>query len=376
MAIKIDKTRSSSRSDTENSTSPTLNKTLGLSGGPSPRDRMFFTEQLALLLDTGESLHTALKVIARQYGDSSMGRIVDTIASDVSEGSSFGAALGRHPDVFSLTYTHLVAASEKGGFMADVLERLLDMDRRREDLRKAIVSAATYPAFLVLFSIAVIVFVLVVVFPKFDSMFASIYDELPASTRALMAMSHVMRDHWIVVGAGFGVATIGLHQLIKSDTGGRLLDTMKLKNPLLRNLFADIYLTQILPVLGLSLANGVTAVDALRSSRDVVGNRLFRELVDDVKTRVESGESIATGFEDASFLPDLVKHMVGTGEKSGKLGPVLLRLSGYYEAELRRRLDTLSKMAEPIMLLIMGIVVGVLVSSLILPIFKLSTAAG
>ena len=375
MAIEIDKTRTAS-SNADKRSALTLDKAFRFGGGPSPRDRMFFTEQLALLLDTGESLHTALQIIARQHGDSAMGQIIETIANDVSQGSSFGAALSHHPDVFSLTYTNLIAASEKGGFMADVLERLLDMDRRREDLRNTIVSAATYPVFLSLFSLAVIVFVLVVVFPKFDSMFAAIYDELPASTRVLMAVSHAMRDHWVVICAGIGVAVVGVHQWITSDAGGRQLDTLKLKSPWIGKLFADIYLTQILPVLGLSLANGVTAVDALRSSRDVVGNRLFRELVHDVKTRVESGESIATGFDDASFLPELVKHMVGTGEKSGKLGPVLLRLSVYYEAELRRRLDTLSKMAEPIMLLIMGIVVGILVSSLILPIFKLSTAAG
>ena len=346
----------------------------GPSRGPSSNDRMFFTEQLALLLETGESLHGALTTIVAQTENKRMREVVEKIARDISEGQSFAGALKQHDSVFPSTYVNLIAASETGGFMHEVLQQLLEMDHKREELRSTLVSAATYPAFLISFSIAVVIFVLVVVFPKFEAMFSSIYDQLPLSTRALMATSNLMREYWYLLVGGIVAVVALLRQWLVSEQGRRKVDHMKLHLPGVREIFSQIYLTQALQVLGLSLNNGVSVVESLESVRDVVKNSIFRELITDVEEKVQSGAGVATGFADSTFIPDLAKHMIATGERSGNLGKVMARIADYYGAQLTKRLEMLSKLAEPLMLLVMGVMVGVLVSSLILPIFKLSRA--
>jgi type II secretory pathway component PulF len=337
-------------------------------------ERMFFTEQLALLLETGESLYGALTTIVKQTENKEMRETVERIAQDISEGRSFAQALAEHESIFPSTYVNLIAASETGGFMFEVLEQLLNMDEKREEMRTTLVSAATYPMFLIAFSLAVVVFVLVVVFPKFGDMFASIYDQLPGTTKVLMGASDLIRQYWIVLIAGLGVFSLGVRQWINSDAGTKRIDYLKLHVPGMRDIFIQIYLVQSLQVLSLSLKNGVSVMESLEACRDVVKNSQFRGLIQKVEESVQAGAGVAAGFEDSTFLPDLAKHMIATGEQTGNLGKVAGRICDYYEAQLSKKLDALSKLAEPIMLLVMGVVVGVLVSSLILPIFKLSRA--
>ncbi len=346
----------------------------GQSSTPSSSDRMFFTEQLALLLETGESLYGALTTIVTQTENPKMREIVEQVALDVSEGRTFASALGKHEDVFSQTYVNLIAASEQGGFMHEVLQQLLDMDKKREELRTTLVSAATYPAFLITFSLAVVVFVLVVIFPKFGSMFESIADQLPMTTKVLMAASDLIRHNWIYIFGGLGIAIVAMHQWLVSDGGRATVDRWKLRLPGVRDIFTQIYLVQSLQVLSLSLNNGVSVMESLDACRDVVKNSLFRKLITNVEDKVESGAGVAAGFAEGEFVPDLAKHMIATGEQTGNLGKVMGRIAEYYEKQLTKRLEALSKLAEPLMLLVMGVIVGILVSSLILPIFKLSRA--
>lgn len=338
------------------------------------RDRMAFTERLALLLETGTPLHGALQALRQQSGTPAMQTMIGELAADVETGQRFSQALAKHPEVFSTTYVNLVAASEGGGFMHEVLEQLLSEEQKREELRNTIVSALTYPAFLSLFSVGVVVFVLVVVFPKFGEMFARIHDQLPATTIALMWLSDMMRHYWWQILAGIGLIGVLIARAFSSDTGRDFIDGLKLEVPGLREIFIHLYLTQSLCVMGLSLGHGVPIVEALRATRDVVKNRVFRDLFVSVELAVQEGSTITSAFEASDFIPDLVKQMIGTAEASGSLAPVLARVAAHYERELSRKLDTLSKLAEPVMLLIMGVLVGVIVSSLILPIFKLSKA--
>ena len=165
-------------------------------------------------------------------------------------------------------------------------------------------------------------------------------------------------------------------QWLSSAAGRESFDRMLLSLPLLRNIFAELYMIQSLRVISLSLGNGVSMMDTLTACRDVVANRTFRRFIADVERQVEEGSGISKGFEAADFVPPVAKAMISTAEESGSLAMVSARVADYYEEQLTRRLKTVSKLAEPIMLLVMGGVVGLLVSSLILPIFKLSRAVG
>jgi type II secretory pathway component PulF len=341
---------------------------------PGVRDRMFFTEQLSLLLETGTALHAALRALKKQAENPEMLRIIEGLEDKISEGKSFSVALQQYPDLFPGTYVNLVAAAETGGFLDTVLAELLKMDERREELHRTVVSALSYPVFLVLFSFATVLFVLVVVFPKFAELFSAIKDQLPVTTLFLMAASDVMIRHWFALSVGL-VAGLGcLVWWSKTPAGRSAMDRFKMRAWYARDIFVQIYLTQSLRVIGLSLANGVSVMDALASCREVVSNHVFQQFISSVESKVEEGGGFSAAFQQADFIPETVRQMVTTGEETGNLPRVLGRVADFYERELTKRLTAFARVIEPLMLLVMGAVVGLIVSSLILPIFKLSRA--
>lgn len=347
-----------------------------LGGGISNQDRMFFTEQLALLIETGMPVHQALIILRDQVSNPQLAEVINDLNELLAAGKSLSYALEQHPEVFSTTYVNLVAASEGGGFMHEVLTQLLSMEEKREELRSTLISAFTYPAFLVSFSILVVIFVLVFVFPKFGTLFLAIEDELPATTIFLLGASDVIREHWAlllggIVGAGFFVG-----RWLTTDAGRAVVDRAKLSLPFMSVIFIQLYLVQALRVLSLSISNGVSIVDSLSACRDVVDNGLFRGFLRDVEATVTEGGKVGDGFAESPIIPDLAKQMIATAEEAGNLGLVTERMAQFYQRELNKKLDRLAKIIEPVMLLVMGVVVGVIVSSLILPIFKLSHAVG
>jgi type II secretory pathway component PulF len=353
---------------------PAATRILLRRSGISPNDRRFFTEQLALMLETGANLHQALLMLREQNQQPAMAAIIEDLVEDVAGGRAFSAALSRHPKAFSTTYVNLVAASEGGGFLHEVLTALLQMEEKADELSSTVRSALAYPIFLSLFSLAVVVFVLVVVFPKFSVMFAKIYDQLPMTTIVLMHASDFLRSYWIPTIAAVAATAILVMRWGQSRKGKDTIDRLKLTLPGIKHVFMQIYLVQSLRVMSLSLANGVNIIDTLHATLDVTDNGIMRRFFMKVEEQVQQGNGIAAGFERDKLIPVLVQRLIATGEESGNLPKVMSRLSEYYERELTKRLKSLSKMAEPIMLLVMGLVVGILVSSLILPIFKLSRA--
>ena len=338
------------------------------------RERMFFTERLALLLDTGTPLHTALQTLARQASHPDLQRLMTELRDAVSGGATFSQALSRHPAVFPATYVNLIGAAEQGGFLPTALDRLRDMEERREELRSTMVSALAYPGVLAFFSVAVVIFVLVVVFPKFDEIFSLIHDQLPITTRWLMATSDVLRGWWLPILIAIAAATHGASSFLSRPEGQAMLDRFMLATPGLRTIVVQLNVVQLLRVMSLSLGNGVPMVEALRSGRESVSSPHFRAFVADLERNVQEGRGLAVGFEREGLMPDLVKQLVATGDESGQLPVVMSRLADFYEREWRRALGVVAKVAEPAMLLFMGCVVGLIVSSLILPIFKLSRA--
>jgi len=340
----------------------------------SDKERQFFTTQLALLLETGTSMQLSLQALKKQISNPALVTLVDQLLEDIEDGRQFSAALARHPQVFSTTYINLIAASEDGGFMHEVLEQLLQMDEKREKLKPTVSSALSYPIFLLVFAFAVVIFVLVVVFPKFADLFAQIQDQLPITTVFLMATSELIKQYWMFIVVGLVLLITGFNVWARTEQGIEKLDWAKLNLPLVGGIFTQLYLVQSMRVLSLSLNNGVGIMDSLHACKEVIGNRLFRNMIANVEDHVERGSGVAAGFENTSFIPPIVEQMIHTGESTGNLPRVLSRLSDHFESELSNRLQTLSRLAEPVMLLVMGGVVGLIVSSLILPIFKLSRA--
>ncbi len=338
----------------------------------STSDRMFFTERLALLLETGNPLHESLQSLEKQASNTELRRIIGDLRESVATGQSFSVALARHQDDFPPTYTNLVGVGEEGGFLHTVLDRLREMDEKLQELNSALTSAIAYPAFLSVFSTGVIVFMLTFVFPKFSELFTSIWSELPLITRLLMGLSNFLIHYWPVVLGGVAVTVALSVRWARVSEGAT--DRIWLRVPFVRELVVEYQLVQFLYAMSLSLKNGVPLLDALYSCRSIVKGQTFRNFIGTLEDRVSQGRGISQGFREADFLPPLVPQMIATAEESGGLATVMGRVGQFYEREWRRRLDAAAKIAEPAMLLVMGVVVGVIVSSLILPIFKLSKA--
>jgi type II secretory pathway component PulF len=375
MAIELSNPTPSRKTDVKPKQGLSWNMQIGkASTKVTVAERMQFTERLALMLETGMSLHPALTILGEQTKSPAFKNVIEKMIAVVTEGKPFSEALAKHPQVFDNTYVNLVKASEQGGFMHQVLEQLVAMDEKQQELNSTISSALSYPAFLILFSIGVVVFVLVAVFPKFTEMFKQIHDQLPISTIILMWMSDMIRSYWYLILPAIAGAVGGLVYWLKQPQGTLMLDNAKLTMPGVSNIFIQIYMTRLLRVMSISLGNGVSILDTLVACREVIRNSKFREYMLQIEIKVTEGKGIAAGFADAPFIPALVKQMISTGEETGNLAKVMGRVADFYDRELSKRVTTLAKLAEPVMLLVMGAVVGIIVSSLILPIFKLSKA--
>ncbi len=340
----------------------------------SIQDRMIFTERLALMIDTGSPLFNSLGVIKKGITNLALVAAISRIEDNIDKGGSFAISLSQEPELFDSPYVNLIAAGEKGGFLSEVLNQLYLTDKKRFELNSVVKGALFYPAFLLFFSVSVIIFVILVVFPKFTDLFAALGDQLPLSTQILMAISGFMLKNWIFFLSGIFVLTIVFLSWSRKPSAKVWIDKLKLRLPYFRSIIIQYYLLITLRVLSLSIKNGVNVLDALRGCRDIVDNSIYKQFLDETADLVENGSGISAGFNKSPLIPDLVKQMVATGEETGKLAVVMSRIAEHYEGDLNKRIVLISKLAEPLMLLFMGAFVGLLVSSLILPIFQLSRA--
>ncbi len=337
-------------------------------------DRMVFTERLALMIETGSPLFDSLGTIKKGISNPAVASSISRMEDSIDNGGSFAQALSQERELFDSPYVNLVAAGEKGGFLPEVLKQLYLADKKRTELNSIVKGAMFYPAFLLFFSVSVVVFVLLVVFPKFQDLFSSLGDNLPLSTRILMQISGFMLQHWSYIVVGFVGVLAVLMLWLRKPSAKIWTDKLKLRLPVFREIIIQYYLLQTLRILALSIKNGVNVLDAIRGCRDIVNNSVYKKFLDDTANTVENGSGISEGFEKSPFIPDLVKQMVATGDQSGNLAVVMARIAEHYENDLNKRIVALSKLAEPVMLLFMGAFVGLMVSSLILPIFQLSRA--
>ena len=373
MALEIKEAVLSSQEDTEQSFWQ-KDFTLFEKKNISSKERIFLFQQMQLLLQTGTPLRAGLSALHKQADKANIRNLLGSLIDSIDDGKSFSYALSKFPDTFTSTHVNLISASEEGGYMDKVLQQIIDMEERRAKLKETMISAISYPMFLAVFSFGVVVFILVVVFPKFAEMFAKIHDHLPGTTKFLMWTSETLIQNWPIVIGGMVTICAAFIYWLKSDVGTKQFDKFKLSFPLIKKLFMQVYLVQSLRVMYLSLSNGVSIVDTLNSCKNTVQNKLYQEFLNKVENKVKEGGGISSGFSQAEFVPPLVKQMISTGEESGNLPIVMGKIADHYENELMNHLKNLSKLAEPIMLVLMGAAVGIIVSSLILPIFMLSRA--
>jgi len=338
------------------------------------RDLIFFTSQLSLMLEIGTSLSQALKALAAQISHGTLTEVITAMRQDIEGGRQLSDAMKRHPSVFDEVFVSMVKAGESGSFLKKILDRLAEMQEKRQAMITQVRSSLTYPAILCILGVLVVVFILVGVLPKFTSFFAGKEHILPLTTRSLIYLSSSLRQYWWAYLLFSSTLAFTAKLMLKRDRSQSLLDRFCVSGPLIARLSNKVYTCQLLRTLGALLESQVPLLEALAVTRGTIKNRYFQHFIDEIVDHVQQGGRFAQPFSTYPYVAPSVKQMVATGEEAGELPRVMLRLAEYYDTEVERDFKTLASMVEPLALLVFGGVVGLIVSSVILPLFKIAQA--
>lgn len=342
------------------------------SSKPSQKHVLDFTTQLAVMIRAGINLRSALDGIADQTVHAGFKKIIVEIKQDVESGKQFSEALAKHPKLFGALYINMVRASEMSGSFSDMLERIAGYINQELETRKMVIGASIYPAIIGGLAVSVTIFLLTFVLPKFYTVFEGKEDVLPWATNFLMGLSNTMIAYWPFILGGVVLFFGGIYAATRTELGSFWIDKLKLSVPVLSSMFRSLYISRSLQTMGQLVNAGVPMLDVLTITGDISGNKLFEGLWRRVHNSVKQGKKIAAPLQDNGLLPRAVVQMIGAGEESGKLGEVLDQISDYYAKQLRGQIKTVTGMIEPIMIIVMGSVVGFIAMAIILPIFKMS----
>lgn len=339
---------------------------------PTQKNVLDFTTQLSVMIRAGINLRAALDGIADQTEHKMFKKVINELKADVESGKQFSDALARHPKLFGALYINMVRASEMSGSFSEMLDRIGGYISQQIETKKMVIGASIYPAIIGGMAVTVTVFLLTFVLPKFYTIFAGKEDVLPWATNFLMMLSRVMTDQWPFIVGGVAVVGGAFYAFAKTEVGAFWIDKMKLSIPVLRSMFRSLYITRSLQTMGQLINAGVPMLDTLTITSEISGNKLFEGLWRKVHGAVKQGRKIADPLQGSPILPKAVIQMIAAGEESGKLGEVLDEISVFYAKQLKDHIKAVTGMIEPIMIIIMGSIVGFIAMAIILPIFKMS----
>ena len=354
----------------------------GLSSGPvsvsglfkrvKPGEVSVMTRQLSILLAAGVPLVGALDALLSQIVNPLLKKNLAQIKESVNEGNSLAFSISHHPKLFSNIYVNMVRAGEASGSLDVVLARLAEYGERQEALRGRFKAALAYPVFMCLIGSLVLFFLITFIVPNITQVFSEMHHTLPLPTVALISLSSFLKSFWwAVVLAGVG-AVIAVKQFIKTSRGRYVRDKIKLKIPVLGNVNQKIALARFARTLGTLLESGVPLLTALDIVRNIVNNVLIAEDIDNATEEIESGKSLAMPLRRSQWFPPIAVQMISVGEQSGELEAMLQKIADTYEKDVESQIMAMTSMLEPVMILTMGLVVGFIVISILLPIFEMN----
>ena len=332
-----------------------------------------FTRQLSTLQDAGLPILRSLKILWQQQKNGPMKTVLDQVAADVESGSTLSEAMSRHPKAFDRLYVNMVQAGETGGVLDVILQRLAEFMEKAQKLKRKIIGAMIYPSVVIIFSVLIVTGIMIFVVPKFQEIFKDFRTNLPWLTEMLIGVSHWMAEDfgWLVV-LGSPFAVIILMKLIgKSRPGRKMLDVIKLHLPIIGQIISKTAIARFTRTLGTLLAAGVPILDAIIITRDTVGNLVFEEALQKVHDAIREGESFAAPLRAAKVCDAIVTNMIDVGEETGDLDKMLMKIADNYDEEVDVLISSLVSLLEPVMVVTLGGIVGLIVVALFLPLVKL-----
>ena len=338
------------------------------------KELVIFSRQIATLFEAQVSALRIFRLLAAEAENPLLQKILTEIADDIQGGSSISNALAQHPDLFSPFYVNMVKAGEESGKLDNSFNFLADyLDRTYEVVSKAR-NALIYPAFVIATFITVMMLMLTLVIPRVTEIIINSGQDIPIYTKAVIALSAFFTEYITFILIFLAIAGFALWRFHKSSVGRRAFDEFKLAVPYVGTLYRKLYLSRISDNLATMLASGISMVQALEITSDVVDNEVYREIIQNTIVDVKGGKSFSDALSEYPEIPGVLTQMAKVGEETGNLGSILETLSKFYRREVNTAVDTLINLIEPAMIVLLGLGVGTLLAAVLVPIYNISAA--
>jgi type IV pilus assembly protein PilC len=351
---------------------PTQNETMGDLKGVKPKSLQIFSRQFATMIEAGMNVVSSLVILEQQTTDTNLVDVIGALREDVETGLLLSEAMARHPKVFSRLYIAMVEAGEAAGVLDVVLDRVALQIEKQEQIKRRVKSAMTYPIVVLCFATLVLIGMLLFLVPIFVKIFDQLHGQLPTLTQYVLAASNALRHYWFIIFPAAGGSIYGFFRWKKSSIGRPVWDRMRLHFPVrIGDTILKITMARFSRTLSTLVAAGVDIIKALEITGQTSGNYVVEEALADVRLRVRDGASIAQPLIENPVFPPMVSQMVRIGEETGELEHMLTKIADFYEDEVDSSIQSLTSIIEPLMMIVVGIMVGIILIAMYLPMFKM-----
>lgn len=336
-------------------------------------EKIVFTRQLSTMIGSGLSITLALRILQGQAKNAMFKEALGDVLRDIDGGASLHDAMSKHEDIFERLYLSLIKVGEASGKLDEILDRLAEMMEKDKKFKSKVKGAMIYPIIIVLVMLGVLAVMFLFVIPRLADLYEELDADLPLITQLMIDASDLFVSFWwlailLAVGAFFG-----FKQLVKNEDVRETIDELKLRVPVFGSLSREVQLTSFTRTLSMLVESGIPLLEALSISKETISNKIFRDGVDMAAAAVEKGKPLGETFQSNPVFPAIMSEMVIAGEQTGKLDEVLVKVSQYFESEATNKTENLASAIEPIVMVVLGVMVGFLVVSLILPIYSLTS---
>ena len=339
-------------------------------------DIVIFSRQLATMVDSGIPLVQAMDILHDQIEKPNFKKVIGTIRDDIETGSSFSDALLKHPDVFSPLYINMVKAGESSGALDDILDRLASYLEKANILQRKVKSSLIYPTVVVSMAMLITLVMLLKVIPTFKGIFDVLGGTLPMPTRILILISDTLRNMFLYVVAVLAVAVFALRRYLKTNQGKLLFDRAVLKFPIIGPLMRKVAVAKFTRTFATLTKSGVPILVSLEIVGKTAGNTVIEKALTDVRTSIKEGENIADPLANSGAFPPMVVRMIHVGEKTGELEKMLGKIADFYDDQVDAAVSGLTSLIEPLIIALLGVVIGGIVIAMFLPVFKMTEIIG
>jgi type IV pilus assembly protein PilC len=341
------------------------------SGNVSLKDRIIFTQQLSVMLNAGVTLVQALRGLQEETRNKKLANILDHLIIDIEGGKQFSAALTAHPKAFSNIYCEMIKSAEKTGNVAEVLMKLTVQQQKEYDLNGKVKGALIYPAIVSVLLIGVVIIILTVVLPKLTGLFTDSGAKLPLSTRMLIGISDFFVHQGYILVIGLIIGAIAFKIMLRSAKGRYIWDSIKIRIPVLGVFLKKSYMARFTDSFGSLSQAGVPVLEVFKTLRGVIGNSVYEREIDKISADVENGIKVSVAIRKSKYFPAMVGQLVSVGEQSGDLAGIFTVLSNFFEKEVDGMAKNLSTVLEPLIMIVMGTVIGFVLIAVMQPIYGL-----